>query len=88
METTLMPGKIEGGGKEWQRMSWLDNIIDSMNMNLSKLQEIVKDREAWHAVVRGVAKSQTQYSNWIERVTCIDRFKLRSVYYSYHIVYS
>ena len=75
-------------GKEWQRMSWLDNIIVLINMNLSKLQEIVEDREAWHAAVCGMAKSQTQSSNWIETVTCSGRFKLRSVYYSYHILYS
>ena len=54
-------------------MSWLDNIIVSINMNLSKLQEIVKDREARHAVVHGVAKSQTQLSNSTE-TAYIDRF--------------
>ena len=60
----LMMGKIEGkrrGG--WQRMRWLDSINDSMDMNLSKLQEIVKDREAWHAAVHGVTKSEAQLSN-------------------------
>ena len=55
-----MLGKIEGKrGKEWQRMRWLDSITESMDMNLSKLWEIVKDREAWHAVAHGLAKSQS-----------------------------
>ena len=56
---TLMLGKVEGRRRGWQKMRWLDSSIDSMNMNLSKLQEIVKDREAWLAAVHGVAKSQT-----------------------------
>ena len=59
LEKPLMLGKIEGKRRGWQRMRWLDSITNSVNMNLSKLQEMVKDREAWLAEVHGVTKSQT-----------------------------
>ena len=75
-EKTLMLGKIEGRRRRGQqRMWWVDGISDSMEMGLSGLQELVMDREAWHAVVHGVSKSQTWLSNWSE-LSSLNQFLL------------
>ena len=69
LEKILILGKTEGRWRRgWQRMRWLDGIIDSMDMTLSKHQKIVKDREAWCATVHGVAKSWTRSRNWITTI--------------------
>ena len=77
LEKTLMLGKIEGGRRRgWQRTRWLDGITDSMDMSLSKLWEMVIDKEAWHAAPHGVTKSWAQLSDWTE----LNKISIRTVW--------
>ena len=83
LERTLMLGKIEDRRRrEWQRMRWLDGITESMCISLSKLQQMVKNTEAWHAAVLGVAKNQTSLSNW----TTTTNLKINWVWPQNHLI--